>query len=91
MLVDTTPRDDNNVPAKLAVLNTDLVQGTNFVPIGISNGGVMITDTDSISFTMVPVDPRDENYVGCWLFEGTDGLTYPAVATSDGRLLVEST
>lgn len=91
MLVDTTPRDNNNVPAKLAVLNTDSVQGTNFVPIGISDGGVMITDTESISFTMVPVDPRDENYVGCWLFEGTDGLTYPAVATSDGRLLVEST
>ena len=91
MLVDTTPRDDNNVPVKLAVLNTDTVQGTNLVPIGISDGGVMITDTESISFTMVAIDPRDENYVGCWLFEGTDGLCYPAVATSDGRLLVENT
>lgn len=91
MSVDTTPRDGNNVPAKLACLNTDTVQGTNFVPILIdgTTKGILINNTATISFTMQPVDPRDDNYVGCWLFEGTDGLTYPAVATSIGELLVD--
>lgn len=85
------PRDNNNVPAKLAVLNTDTVQGTNLVPISIdANGVIRTTDTATISFTMVPVDPKDENYVNCWLFEGTDGLTYPAVATASGRLLIDT-
>lgn len=84
------PRDNNNVPAKLAVLNTDTVQGTTLVPIEIdqTTGGIEINESDTISFTMVPVDPKDENYVNCWLFEGTDGLTYPAVADSNGKLLV---
>lgn len=84
-------RDGNNVTGKLAVLNTDSVQGTNLVRIAInsSNGGIKINTTDSISFTMIPVDPRDENYVGCWLFQGTDGLTYPAVADADGKLLID--
>ena len=85
------PRDNNFVPAKLACLNTDSVQGTNLVAIGIneSNGAIKVTTSDTISFTPVAVDPRDENYVGCWLFEGTDGLTYPAVATADGLLLID--
>ncbi len=85
------PRDENSVPAKLAVLNTDSVQGTNLVPIQIdsSNSGIEIDVASTISFTMVPVDPRDGNYAGCWLFEGTNGLTYPAVATSGGALLID--
>lgn len=85
------PRDNNNIPSKLAVLNTDTVQGTTLVPIAISgtNGGIEINSTATISFTMVPVDPKDENYANCWLFEGTDGLTYPAVADSSGKLLVD--
>lgn len=86
------PRDENNVPAKLAVLNTDTVQGTNLVPLAIngSNGSLKVDTTATISFTMRPVDPRDSNYVGCWLFEGSDGLTYPAVATSGGALLIDA-
>lgn len=85
-----TPRDQNYRPSKLAVLNTDLSQGTNLVTIKIneSNGGIKYNTTDSISFTMQPVTPQDENYVDCWLFQGTDGLLYPAVANSDGELLV---
>lgn len=85
-----TPRDQNYRPAKLAVLNTDTVQGTNLVTIKIneSNNGIKINTTDTISFTMQPVSPQDENYVDCWLFEGTDGLLYPCVANSDGELLV---
>ena len=89
----TAPRDQNYIPAKLAVLNTDTVQGTNLVTIKIdpSTNGIKVNTVDTISFTMVPVDPRDENYVDCWLFQGSDGLTYPAVANADGELLIDKT
>lgn len=91
MSTGTTPRDGNNIPAKLACLNTDVVQGINLVPIRIdgTTKRLFVNNTATISFTMQPVDPRDDNYVGCWLFEGTNGLTYPAVATIDGELLVD--
>lgn len=87
------PRDDNNIPSRLGCLNTDTVQGQHLVPIAINaaNKRVKINLTDTISFTMVPIDPRDPNYVGCWLFEGSDGLTYPAVVNADGELLVSFT
>lgn len=82
-------RDENSVPTRLAVLNTDSVQGTNLVQITVTPEGLLrTTTTDTINFTMVPVDPKDNNYVNVWLFEGDDGLTYPAVANSDGKLLV---
>ena len=85
------PRDGNFVPSKLAVLNTDTVQGATLVPLRIDpdNEGLRINTTATISFTMVPIDPRDPNFVTCWLFQGTDGLTYPAVATIDGELLID--
>lgn len=85
------PRDQNNIPSRLAVLNTDTVQGTNLVPVRINpiSKGIKINTSDTISFTMRPVDPKDENYVNCWFFEGADGLTYPAVADSEGKLLVD--
>lgn len=85
--------DQNTVSSKLACLNTDTVQGTNLVRIKINstNNGICINETDTISFTMQPVDPRDENFRTCWLFEGTDGNVYPAVANSDGELLVDMT
>lgn len=83
------PRDENSIPGKLACLNTDTVQGTNKVPLAITASGLLkIAQGAPLNFTMVPVDPRDENYVGCWLFEGSDGLTYPAVADAEGKLLV---
>lgn len=85
-----TPRDQNNVPAKLAVLNTDTVQGQHLVTLAISpSGSLKIAQGAPLNFTMQPIDPRDENYVGCWLFKGTDGLVYPAVADSEGKLLVD--
>jgi hypothetical protein len=84
-------RDGNFSPGKLGVLNTDTVQGTNLVPIQInsSNNGIKVNVTDTISFPMRAIDPRDGNYVSCWLFKGSDGLTYPAVANSNGELLIE--
>jgi hypothetical protein len=82
-------RDSNNVPSKLAVLNTDTVQGTNLVPIQITSANsIMVDKISTISFTMVPVSPKDGNYANCWLFQGTDGNTYPAVATSAGAILI---
>lgn len=87
----TAPQDQNRVFSKLAVLNTDTVQGTNLVTIKVdSNGLLTVDDVAAISFTMVPVSPKDENYRNCWLFEGTDGLTYPAVATAAGELLIST-
>lgn len=84
------PRDQNHIVSALAVLNTDTVQGTNLVTIKIDdNGGMMVTTSDTISFTMVPIDPRDENYRGCLMFEGTDGKTYPWVANASGAVLIE--
>lgn len=85
------PQDENRVFAKLAVLNTDTVQGTNLVTIkiGAITGEIQVNTTDTILFTMTPVDPHDENWQKCWLFEGSDGLTYPAVANTDGELLIE--
>jgi hypothetical protein len=84
------PRDENSVTGLLAVLNTDTVQGTTLVPLCINQAGrsIRINYTATINFTMQPVDPRDENYATCWLFKGSDGLTYPAVADSEGKLLV---
>ncbi|MDE2233277.1 MAG: hypothetical protein KGJ90_04070 [Patescibacteria group bacterium] len=88
-----SPRDNNFVTGKLAVLNTDTVQGQNLVPIRISSvdRGILNNTLDTISFTMAPISPKDGNYVNCWLFQGTDGKTYPAVANSSGELLIDQT
>lgn len=85
------PRDQNHVPSVLAVLNTDAVQGTNLVTVKINpaNNGMKVSTTATISFTMVAIDPRDENYVGCAMWVGTDGKTYPWVATSLGEVLID--
>ena len=86
------PRDGNNIPAKLACLNTDTVQGTNLVPIAISPTGLIrINEVATVQFTMQPVAPKDQNYVNVWLFQGPDGLTYPAVADEFGALLINQT
>lgn len=84
-------KDTNSVSSLMAVLNTDTVQGTNLVRIAINpvTNNILTTTTATISFTMKPVDPKDENSVGLWLFQGLDGLTYPAVATSLGELLID--
>lgn len=84
------PRDGNGVPSLMAVLNTDSVQGATLVPIQVNatSGGILKDTTSTILFTMVPVDPKDPNYVNCWLFKGLDGKVYPAVATSTGALLI---
>ena len=85
-------RDQNYVPTKLAVLNTDTVQGTNKVRIRIDSvtDGVKVNSTAAISFTMVSIDSQDENYVDCWLCQGVDGLTYPMVATAAGAVLIDA-
>jgi hypothetical protein len=83
-------KDVNMVSSKLACLNTDTVQGKNLVAIHIDNitGGIKVNTTDTISFTMKPIIPRDVNFTPCWTFEGSDGKTYPCVANSNGELLI---
>lgn len=91
MATENAIRDQNHITSKLAVLNTDTVQGTNLVRIKVNGAsrGIKTSVIDTISFTMQPVTPEDENYTDCWLFQGTDGLLYPAVATSSGELLID--
>jgi len=90
MATQNASRDNNFATSKLACLNTDTKQGMNLVKIKINsiNGGIEIDQISTISFTMLPVAPKDADYVNCWLFQGTDGKTYPAVATSSGALLI---
>lgn len=84
--------DQNTVNAKNAVLNTDTVQGKHLVRIKIDpiTHGMAITTTATISFTMVPIVDRDDNYRTCMTFTGADGLVYPWVATVDGEVLVDA-
>ena len=85
--------DQNFVPTKMAVLNTDTVQGTNLVRIQLdenNSNSMRVSTTATISFTMQPVSPKDENYRNCLMFTGSDGLTYPWVATADGEVLIDT-
>lgn len=84
-------RDNNFVVAGLAVLNTDTTQGENLVRVKAeaSTGALFVNADDTISFTMEPIDPRDENYRGCLTWTGSDGQVYPWVANSDGEVLVD--
>jgi len=86
-------RDQNFVTGKLAVLNTDSVQGTNLVRIQCDQtnfNAIRVNESATISFTMSPIDPRDQNYVGCATFMGSDGHVYPWVATSSGEVLIST-
>lgn len=81
-------REENHVPVRLGVLNTD---GVTLIPIAINtdNGGVKTTPTDTISFTPTPIDRYDDNRVRAVLCVGDDGLTYPLVVNSDGAILID--
>jgi hypothetical protein len=81
--------DQNSIKSRLAVLNTD---GVTTVPIAIdeSNGSMRVNTIDVVEVTLQPLSPRDENYHACMLFMGEDGLTYPWVADSEGRVLIEA-
>lgn len=85
-------RDENHVTSGLAVLNTDAVQGTNLVLIKMNaaGDGMRVTESATISFTMVPIDPKDHNYVNCMRFIGGDGQLYPWVATAQGEVLIDT-
>lgn len=84
-------RDENFVTTKMAVLNTDSVQGTNLVRIQVDEtnfSSLKVNTVDTISFTMQPVSPKDQNYQNCMMFVGTDGNTYPWVANASGEVLI---
>lgn len=84
-----TPADQNFIRAKMGVLNTD---GTTLVTIKVneSNGGMKINTTDTVLFTMTPIAPENENYNKVLLWQGTDGLTYPWVVDSQGKVLIST-
>jgi len=86
--MSNAPADQNFVRGRLAVLNTD---ATVTIPIALEEGtGAMRINTmDTVQFTMTPIAPEDENYKKCMLFVGSDGLTYPWVADSEGKVLVD--
>jgi hypothetical protein len=67
-------------------LNTD---GVTLVPIKIdpATGGMFMDTMSTISFTMTPIGPGDENFNKVLLWEGTDGKTYPWVVNSNGAVL----
>lgn len=83
------PQDENFIKGKLGVLNTD---GVTTIPIACNEltGGIKVNEVDTISFTMTPISPEDENYNKCMLFVGSDGLTYPWVVNADGEVLISS-
>ena len=83
------PQDENFIKGKLGVLNTD---GVTTIPIACNEltGGIKVNEVDTISFTMTPIAPDDENYNRCMLFVGSDGLTYPWVVNADGEVLISS-
>ena len=87
---ENAKRDGNHIPSRLAVLNTDTVQGTNKVRITINEatGAMEVSTSATISFTMQPIDAQDENFRDCMMWVGSDGLTYPWVATSTGAVLI---
>lgn len=79
--------DNNFVKAKLAILNTD---GKTLVPIKIkeSSGGMLVSATAKIFFTMTPLAPSDDNFNKVMMWEGTDGKSYPFVADNNGAVLI---
>lgn len=81
-------RDQNHVPGKLGVWCVD---GVTTIPIAFneSNGGVKIDIMSTVSYVPTPIDREDKNFVDVWLFEGSDGLTYPCNVNASGALLVD--
>lgn len=81
------PADQNFVRAKMGILNTD---GVTLITIKVneSTGGMKVNTTDTISFTMTPIAPEDDNFNKVLLWQGTDGLTYPWVVDSEGKVLI---
>lgn len=82
------PRDQNHRTATLGVLFTD---GVTTVPIAFneSNNGIKVNTLESVSYTPTPIDAEDKNWVDVWLFQGSDGLTYPCNVDASGALLVD--
>ena len=85
--MSNAPKDQNFVRSKLAVLNTD---GVTLIPIKVNEltGAMKVNTTDTISFVMSPISPKDENFKTCLMWVGTNGLTYPWVANASGEVLI---
>lgn len=87
----TAPRDDNNRPTLIAVLNTD---GATIVPVAMNpvSGGLLADDNTTGSDNGPAEALRDENFVTTLLaVSSVDGETPVVVYTdSNGSLLIDS-
>ena len=85
------PHDDNFIRGRMGVLNTD---GVTTIPIALdeTTGAMKVNmvDTLGVGITLQPLSPKDENYYKCMMFVGTDGLTYPFVCDSEGKVLIDN-
>jgi hypothetical protein len=80
--------DQNFVKTKLGVWCVD---GVTTIPIAIdgATGHVKTDEVSTISYTPVPIAPRDENFQHVLLAQGTDGLAYPVNVNADGEILID--
>lgn len=82
------PLDSNFVKGKLGVWCVD---GITKIPIAINaNEEVLIDTSSNISYTPNNIDPRDENFQGVLMAQGTNGLAYPVNVNINGCILVDS-
>ncbi len=82
-------RDQNTIPSRLGVLRTD---GVTLIPIACDEtnfNSMKVNTVDTITVTWPSISPKDENYVGCMMFVGSDGLTYPWAVDADGKVLID--
>lgn len=79
--------DENRVKVWLGVLNTD---PTVTVPIAIFsvNGGILVNNTDVISFTPDQVAIRDEDWEAVLMGEDENGNPCPVFVDATGAILV---
>lgn len=82
------PHDQNFIKTKLGVWCVD---GVTTIPIAIdeATGTMMVDEVSTISYTPVPISPRDENFQHVWLAKGTNGLAYPINVNADGEVLID--
>jgi len=86
----STPRDSNNVPAKMGVLCTD---GVTLIPIAVDAlGNMKVDQISTISFTPATIAPRDENFVPAWLgVSSVDNETpVPIYVNAEGAVLIDT-
>lgn len=90
--MSNAPRDENQIPTIMGTLNTD---GSTPTPIKVNatNNSLKVEDNSTGSDLSGDVAYRDENRVPVLIaVSSSDGITpVPIYATSEGKLLIDST